>query len=100
MKLNKWTWALAATGAVSLGSVVLADEHPVNTMLSSTTLYGYVDTSAIWNFGRGTAVAPRFLNTGMDRQDGFNLNAAKIGIEKPLDEGTWAAGYKIGRAHV
>lgn len=95
MKLNKWTWALAATGAVSLGSVAFADEHPVNTALSSTSLYGYVDTSAIWNFGHGNAVAPRHVNTGPDRQDGFNLNAVKIAVEKPLDEGTWSAGYKV-----
>jgi len=95
MKLNKWTWALAATGVVSLGSVAFADEHPVNTMLASTTLYGYVDTSAVWNFGHGNAVAPRFLNTGPDRQDGFNLNAVKVALEKPLDEGTWSAGYKV-----
>ena len=50
MQLNKWTIALAATGAVSFGA--FADEHPVATALSSTTLSGYVDTAAIWNFGR------------------------------------------------
>lgn len=58
MKFNKWTVALAATGVVSLASAVQADEsHPVNTALSSTTLSGYVDTSAIWNFGSGSQVA-------------------------------------------
>lgn len=95
MKFNKWTTALVATGAVSLASAVNADEHPVNTLLSSTSLSGYVDTSAIWNFGNGNGVAHRFSNTGPDRQDGFNLNVAKIMLEKPLDEGTWSAGYKI-----
>ena len=96
MKFNKWTVALAATGVVSLASAVQADEsHPVNTALSSTTLSGYVDTSAIWNFGSGTQVANRFANTGADRQDGFNVNTVKLQLEKPIDEGTWSAGYKF-----
>ena len=93
--MNKWTVALAATGVVSLASAVLAEEsHPLNTLLPATTLSGYVDTSAIYNFGTGKAQAARFVNTGSDRQDGFNVNAVKIALEKPLDEGTWSAGYK------
>jgi hypothetical protein len=96
MKFNKWTVALAATGVVSLASAVQADEsHPVNTALSSTTLSGYVDTSAIWNFGSGSQVANRFANTASDRQDGFNVNTVKLQLEKPIDEGTWSAGYKF-----
>jgi hypothetical protein len=96
MKFNKWTVALAATGVVSLASAVQADEsHPVNTALSSTTLSGYVDTSAIWNLGSGSQVANRFANTGADRQDGFNVNTIKLQLEKPIDEGTWSAGYKV-----
>jgi hypothetical protein len=96
MKFNKWTVALAATGVVSLVSAVQADEsHPVNTALSSTTLSGYVDTSAIWNFGSGYTVANRFANTAADRQDGFNVNTIKLQLEKPIDEGTWSAGYKV-----
>jgi len=95
MKFNKWSIALAATGVVSLASVVQAEEsHPVNTALSSTTLSGFVDTSAIWNVGTGNTVANRFANTGSDRQDGFNLNYVKVQLEKPIDEGTWSAGYK------
>ena len=95
MKFNKWSIALAATGVVSLASVVQAEEsHPVNTALSSTTLSGFVDTSAIWNVGTGNRVASRFANTGVDRQDGFNLNYVKVQLEKPIDEGTWSAGYK------
>ena len=96
MKFNKWTVALAATGVVSLASAVQADEsHPVNTALSSTTLSGYVDTSAIWNFGTGHTVANRFANTAADRQDGFNVNTINLLLEKPIDEGTWSAGYKF-----
>ena len=99
--MNKWTVALAATGMVSLASAVLAEEsHPVNTLLPATTLSGYVDTSAIWNFGSGHNQANRFANTGGptspfgDRQDGFNVDVVKLALEKPLDEGTWSAGYK------
>lgn len=96
MKVNKWTLALAATGVVSLGSVMQAEEsHPVGSLVSNTVLSGYVDTSAIWNFGTGSAQAARFANTAADRQDGFNLNTVALNLEKPLDEGTWAAGYKI-----
>jgi len=32
---------------------------------------------------------------GGDKQDGFNLNAIKLSLEKPLDEGQWSAGYKV-----
>jgi len=93
MKFNKWTLALAATGVVSIAAQ--ADEsHPVNTLLSSTTLSGFVDTGANWNFGSGKTQAARFVNSDSSTLDGFNLNAVKIALEKPLDEGTWSAGYK------
>ena len=96
MKFNKWTVALASAGVVSLATAVQADEsHPVNTALSSTTLSGYVDTSAIWNLGTGHTVANRFVNTDSSRQDGFNVNTVNLKLEKPIDEGTWSAGYKF-----
>lgn len=96
MKLNKWTLALAATGVVSLGSAVQAEEaqHQVMTAVSSTTLSGYVDTSAIWKFGTGNSALPGRAYDGVGKLDGFNLNAVKLGIEKPLDEAQWSAGYK------
>ena len=40
-------------------------------------------------------MANRFANTGADRQDGFNVNTIKLQLEKPIDEGTWSAGYKV-----
>jgi len=98
MKCNKWTLALAAAGVVSLGSVVQAEEaqHQVLTALSSTTLSGYVDTSAIWKPGtdHGGTLLPGRVFDGGDKTDGFNLHAVKLTLEKPLDEGQWAAGYK------
>ncbi len=96
MKLNQWTLTLAAAGVVSLGSVALAEEaqHQVMTALSSTTLSGYIDTSAIWQFGNGKTDTGRSYD-GSDKQNGFNLNVVKLSLEKPLDEGQWSAGYKV-----
>src|SRR5258707_604398 len=98
MKCNKWTLALAAAGVVSLGSVAQADEaqHQVLTALSSTTLSGYVDTSAIWKPGTDNPSSrlPGHVFDGGDKTDGFNLHAVKLTLEKPLDEGQWSAGYK------
>ena len=97
MKLNKWTVALAACGVVSLSSVVQAEEaqHQVLTALSQTTLSGYVDTSAIWKLGTGNSALPGRAYDGVGKLDGFNLNVVKLGLEKPLDEAQWAAGYKV-----
>lgn len=96
MKFNQWTVGLAAAGVVSLASAVQAEEaqHQVMTALSSTTLSGYVDTSAIWKFGTGTTVVGRAPQDGTGKQDGFNLNVVNVTLEKPLDEGQWSAGYK------
>ena len=96
MKFNQWTVGLAAAGVVSLASATQAEEaqHQVMTALSSTTLSGYVDTSAIWKFGTGTTVIGRQYD-GTGKQDGFNLNVVGLILEKPLDEGKWSAGYKV-----
>jgi len=97
MKFNKWTVALAAVGVVSLASAAKAEEKAstVMTALSSTTLSGYVDTSAQWNFGTGNAhPAPYKFNTP-SKADGFNLDVIQLRIEKPLDESEWAAGYRV-----
>jgi len=96
MKINEWTLGLAAVGVVSLASVAQADEAklvPLNTALSSTTISGYVDTSAMWNPGTGgnVNVAPYAFNAG--KHDGFNLNLVDIKISKPIDEGKFSAGY-------
>lgn len=100
MKCNKWTLALAAAGVVSLGSVAQAEEaaqRQVLTALSSTTLSGYVDTSADWQLGtvRGGGRLPGHVFDGADKMDGFNLDAVKLTLAKPLDEGQWAAGYNV-----
>ncbi|MDW7979336.1 MAG: outer membrane beta-barrel protein [Verrucomicrobiales bacterium] len=94
MKFEKWTLGLAAVGAISLASVAQAEEmNAVQTALSGTTISGYVDTSAHWNWGRGTLVPNIKFNDG--KADGFNLNVVQLSVAKPLDETDWAAGYKV-----
>jgi len=94
MKFNKWTVGLATAGVVSLGSVVMADESPISTLVSGTTIGGAVDTSAQWKPSTGSTMANRFANTAPDHYNGFNLEYVELRIEKPLDEGQWSAGYK------
>jgi hypothetical protein len=103
MKFNKWTVGLAAIGVVSLASAARADEKmsPVQTALSNTTLSGYVDVSAQWNFGQQNGLygvvgnTPGYAYGGINKADGFNLNAVDIALDKPMDEGSWAAGYHV-----
>src|SRR5438094_1465114 len=98
MKVNKWTAGLAAVGLVSLASVAQAEEKPASTVmtaLSATTLSGYVDTSAQWNFGTGNERLPDYKFGGSSKADGFNLDVVQIRIDKPLDEQDWAAGYRV-----
>src|SRR6266498_3149356 len=97
MKFNKWTIGLAAVGVVSLASAAKADEKlsVVQTALSSTTISGYVDTSAQWNFGTGNVDNPPYKFGGASKADGFNLDVVQLTIAKPLDESEWASGYRV-----
>ena len=97
MKVNKWTFGLAAVGLISLPAMVQAEEKPnqLLTALASTTISGYVDTSAQWTPGTGNANPPAYSFNFPSKQDGFNLNVVNVVIEKPLDESTWSAGYKV-----
>src|SRR6516165_3746463 len=97
MKFNKWTIGLAAVGVVSLAWAAKAEEKAssVMTAVSSTTLSGYVDTTAQWNFGTGNAHLPDYKFGGPSKADGFNLNVIQLRIDKPLDESEWAAGYRV-----
>jgi hypothetical protein len=104
MKISKWTKMLLSAGVVSLPAVMLADDAPpaaaptpstVLTALSSTTLSGYVDTTAVWKFGTGNANMPGRVYDGPDVQDGFNLNVVSLTLDKPLDPDAWSAGYHV-----
>jgi hypothetical protein len=103
MKFNKWTVGLAALGVISLASAARADEQMsrVQTALSNTTLSGYVDVSAQWNLGQQNGLygvvgnTPGYAYGGINKADGFNLNAVDIALDKPQDESPWAAGYHV-----
>src|SRR6266481_8932961 len=86
MKCTRSLLALAAAaGLVSLPAITQAEEKPSSLMtaVASTTLSGYVDTSAHWNPGTGNAnPAPYAFNAG--KQDGFNLNSVVLQIQKPI----------------
>jgi len=96
MKFNKWTLGLAALGVVSLASAVRADEKAapiyLETAVSGTQISGYVDTSAHWNFNTYSRTLDTAFST---KADGFNLDAVKVQIQKPLDETDWASGYDV-----
>ncbi len=97
MKVNKWTMGLAALGLVSIPATSSAEEGKASgilTALSSTTISGYVNTSIHWNTGTGNDNLPAYSYNTASKADGFNLDAVKIQIEKPLDEAQWSAGYK------
>lgn len=97
MKMNKWTQVLLGVGLISVPAIASADEkmNVVQTALSSTTLSGYVDTTAIWKFGTGNTPMPGRVYDGSDVQDGFNLNVVSLTLNKPLDESEWSAGYNV-----
>ena len=63
------------------------------TALSSTTLSGYLDTTASWKFGTGNTPLPGRVYDGPDTQDGFNMNVVSLTLDKPLDEAEWSSGY-------
>ncbi len=100
--INPWTAALLTAGIISAGSVALAEEtaaNPVMTALQSTTISGYVDTSAIWLTGSQAKPGPRMPGRtfdGAEKQNNFNLDVVSLTLQKDLDETTsWAAGYNV-----
>src|SRR5215831_20716835 len=98
IKSNPWTLALIGAGLVSLPAVCRAEEkvNSVITALSSTTLSGYIDTSAQWNLGTGNQNVPNYAFGGSSKADGFNLNVVKLTLEHPVDAAdAWGAGYKV-----
>ena len=98
MKYNAWTLTLIGAGLVSLPAVIHAEEstNSVITALASTTISGYVDTSAHWNPGTGNVNLPVYTPNGVSgssKADGFNLDVIALTLNKPPGEGDWGAGY-------
>lgn len=96
MKLMKRTLGMTAAALAGLSFAAQGEEsvNPVLTSLSQTTISGYVDTSAIWTLGSDNLVQGRSFD-GQGKQDGFNLNVAKLAIARPIDESAFAAGYNV-----
>ncbi len=97
MKYNRWTLALISAGLVSVPAVSHADEstNAVMAALSATTISGFVDTSAHWNFGTGNAALPAYTPNGQPggtKADGFNLDVVELTLSHAAGEG-WSAGY-------
>ena len=85
MKYNAWTLTLIGAGLVSLPAVARAEENtnavPLLTAVASTTLSGYVDTSAHWNPGTGNVNLPTYSPNGVPggaKADGFNLDVVNL----------------------
>ncbi|MBC8097708.1 MAG: outer membrane beta-barrel protein [Akkermansiaceae bacterium] len=96
MNISKWTQVLLGAGLISVPALAQAETaSSVMTAVSSTTLSGYVDTSAVWNIGDGNANLPGRVYDGPDSQDGFNLNVVSLSLTKPLGEDEWSAGYNV-----
>ena len=96
MHYNRRTSALLAAGVISLAAVAHAEEKvtAIQTALTSTTISGYVSTSAIWKPGTSAASIPgRAWDGPASKHDGFNLDVVSLTIAKPVSEGDWGAGY-------
>src|ERR1035441_435555 len=80
MKYNAWTLALISAGVVSLPAIARAEEttNSVMTALSTTTISGYVDTSAHWNPGTGNQNLPIYSPNG---QPGGRSEERRVGKE-------------------
>jgi len=103
MKFNQWTLGLAAVGAVSMASVVRADDAPkpsaLNTALSNTTISGYISTSANVALDPNGLTYARSVASNIPmqagKQDGFNLDVVELSIAKPEDATPYASGYQV-----
>ena len=100
VKLNACAVGLTAAGIIGLPDRAECEEQPTSvlTALSSTTIGGYVSASAWWTPGTGNANPPTFLYNGAPeslKADGFNLDVVKLSIERPFDEDSFSASYKL-----
>src|SRR5439155_25089702 len=89
MHYNRRTSALLAAGVISLAAVAHAEEKitpALQTALTSTTISGYVNTSAIWRPGTspGAGIPARAFDGAAAKQDGINLDVVSLTISKPV----------------
>lgn len=87
--------SLAALGLFCISVTgSFAEESFAKTAVSSTTISGFVDTSAIVNFGNNT-VFGRTIDTN-ETMDGFNFHMANLTLSsEPVGSGEFKAGYTV-----
>src|ERR1041385_5983683 len=92
---RRWMIGLCGLALLSVPAWAAPDDQPhlVVVSTSPTTLSGYVSTSAIWMFGHDHQLYGRVFDDA-SKQDGFNLDVARLTLERPLDDRPWSAGYK------
>jgi hypothetical protein len=98
MKNDQRRLLIAGLTLAAASSATVGEESPssILTASSSTTLSGYVDTSAHWNLGTGNANLPYYtpnVQPGTGKADGFNLNVVSLTLNKSVGEADWGAGY-------
>ena len=105
--LSRLTRGLMMAGLVGAPAGLFAEDikyQPVDAAAPAIILSGYVDTSIMARFGEassshGTAGFPNTLRSpgrlydDPAKNDGFNLNAASLAFDKPLDDSRWASGF-------
>jgi hypothetical protein len=108
--LPHWTVALAAGGLLATTLALRAEDpgvlpEQVVSSLTPMVLSGYVDASAIWRIGEAsqsgaqkafpyTYRSPGRLYDGPSKQNGINLDAISLTLERALDVAGWSAGYR------
>jgi len=85
--------ALVAS-SFGLATQGVAEESFVKTAVSTTTISGFVDTSAIVGFGDNTVYGRSFVTS--ETMDGFNFHMANLTLSsEPVGSGEFKAGYTV-----
>ena len=85
--------ALVAS-SFGLATQGIAEETFVKTAVSTTTISGFVDTSAVVGFGDNTVHGRSFVTS--ENMDGFNFHMANVSLSSaPVGSGEFKAGYNV-----
>jgi hypothetical protein len=85
--------ALVAS-SFGLATQGIAEESFVKTAVSTTTISGFVDTSAVIGFGDNTVHGRSFVTS--ENMDGFNFHMANVSLSsEPVGSGEFKAGYNV-----
>jgi hypothetical protein len=80
---------------VTVGSMLNAEPLPnlLSTALKDTKVRGFLDTSAIYDFGNGSGDLPGRTFDVANRQDGFNLNVFALTLDGSSEQNGWTTGF-------